>query len=461
MNLKPFLALLTPVVPAILSAFGPVYPLTENSFSNPEFVERFRGSYGFDLERNPKITTEESELFQSIAPLMQSSPQAAIQQLQTYYDAAMADPEKDPSPVVLYTIGSLYLQGGDNAKADRYYTDAIKGFPNFFRAYQNLGLSEVQQGKYEAALGNLTKALEIGGGSGTLYGLMGYCYLNLENTSAALDSYRLAMLFQPKSRDWRLGKLSCLMRIGETKEAITLLDTLIAENPSEADFWMQQANAFMGQEAYLDAAANLELVTRLGKATPQSLVLLGDLYVNEGLFALGVDTYTKALASQKLGADRLLRIVENLSFRGAPDQASRFLERLQSEYADVLSESQSLLALNLQARLALAQGRQEEAVAILQKVVSRDPLNGKALLTLGDYYRDQGDLEKAEFQYDSASKVKATEVDALVALGRLKVSQREYRSAIEYLRRAQSLEPKPYVAEYIDRLEAALRSMGS
>ena len=43
------------------------YPLSENTWSNPEFVDRFMGSYGFDTAKSPSISSEEAEVFRQVA----------------------------------------------------------------------------------------------------------------------------------------------------------------------------------------------------------------------------------------------------------------------------------------------------------------------------------------------------------------------------------------------------------
>ena len=447
---------LTAAVLCTLSAATPLlalrdpFPLSETSWDNPEFVERFVGSYGFDMALNPRITSEESELLRTIAPMMDRNRRAAISQLQ----AAMT---AESSAALDYTIGSLLLQEGDRQGALRQYETAIRKFPNFFRAYQNAGLAYVQGGEYAEALTFLTKALEIGGGNGALYGLIGFCYLQLERPSQALDAYRQALIFQPESNDWRLGKLNSLLAVGETQLATAMLDEMIRENPADADLWLMQANVFQRERNLQAALANLEYVDRLGASNAQSLNLLGDLYLGEGLGELAAEAYSDALATGDLSPARALQIVGNLANRGATAEANTFIGQIRTEGLE-MTDAQDLELMNLEARLALETGERDRAAEILGEVVRRDPLNGTALLTLGNYYRETGDLERAEFQFEAASRVPESQVRALTALARLKVTQRNYREAVELLRRAQAIEARPFIAEYIDRLEAAIRA---
>lgn len=432
------------------SASDGVYPLTENSWSNPEFKKRFLGSYGFDMEINPKITSEEAELLGAVAEFMNTDPGEAIRQLE-----AAVTPET--SGAIIYTIGSLYLQEGELDKAIDQYRDSIERFPNFFRAYQNIGYALVQQGDYVGAKPMLVEAIEIGGGNGTLYGLLGYCFLNTGDASFALDSYRQALLFQPESNDWLLGKLNSLLDTGMTQEAIGMLSDMIEKDPSNANFWMMQANAFMGESDYEKAIANLELLDRMGGNSSRSLALLGDLLLNEDLPHLAVERYKKAAGFSELGADKIIRMAEGLGARGAYSEAIELVNELASGRANI-SPNEELMVLNLKAEASIAMGRADEAAGILEEIVTQDPLNGKALLSLGDYYRSKDDLENAMIQYERASKAKGFESKGLVALARVEVTLMDYASAVSNLKRANALDPKEYLEEYIRRLETVLRS---
>lgn len=428
-----------------------VYPLTENSWSNPEFKKRFLGSYGVNTEINPKVTSEEAEVLKVAAELMESNPTQAIATLK-----AALTPET--SAAFEYTIGSLYLQSGDRSQAMDMYRQAIKKFPGFFRAYQNLGFALVQDGQYEEAKPMLIEAIEVGGGNGTLFGLLGYCFLNTGESSLSLDAYRQALLYQPNSNDWLLGKLNSLLDLGMNDEATGMLSNLIEKNPSVANFWLMQANAYMSSREYEKALANLELVSRMGEASAASLALLGDILLNEGLADIAVERYGEAIAKGGLSVSKMLSAAEGLAQRGSVAQSLELVAKVEASYGETLSPKEELALLNLKASGAIAQGDTDFASTILQEIVSKDPLNGKALILLGDLFKSKDDSENAMIQYERASKVKGFEASALISLARLEVAMRDYKSAITNLRRANALEPKAYLEDYIARLESAIKS---
>jgi len=436
------------------------FSLEETTWDNPEFVKWFTGTYAFDGQINPRINSDEQALFQEIAPLMRNNTAAAINAIQTYIDEVAADVEADPhSPALDYTLGSLFLESGNSEAAKAQYEKAIERFPTFQRAYQNLGLALVQERGFEEALPYLTKAVELGASGGTIWGLIGFSYLNTGKATQALAAYEQALLFQPESRDWRLGKLNALLEARETVRALALLREMLEEDPENMNLWLQQANAYLGLGEMMEAAASLEWVARRGGGSTQSLLLLGDLYLNEGLFPLALNAYEAVLEGGEADPERMLSTVSNLSARGAGTEATVFLQAVKATFGEALSDKQNLEALNIEAQLALADGRRDEAASLLEKIIGLDPMNGPALITLGDYYRDQGESERAALQYERAAEVEEVEVKALLALGRLHVRERDYRKALHYLNEAQRIQPQSFVADYIHQLEQVVRTL--
>ncbi|MFW6354709.1 MAG: hypothetical protein ACOC3I_10030, partial [Verrucomicrobiota bacterium] len=102
------LASLATLATVPLFALPAPYPLTENTFDNPDFVRRFVGTYGVDTAISPEMTREEADLFQTIAPLMERDPASAVAQIEAF-KTTKANAGEDYSPVLDYTLGSLAL----------------------------------------------------------------------------------------------------------------------------------------------------------------------------------------------------------------------------------------------------------------------------------------------------------------------------------------------------------------
>ncbi|MEM9158447.1 MAG: tetratricopeptide repeat protein [Verrucomicrobiota bacterium] len=429
---------------------GQTFPLSPNSWDNPEFVERFMGSYGFMTETEPTISKEESELFQSLANVIRSNPQQAIETLK-----AAITPES--SPALTYTLGNLYLQSQEMELAEKTYREAIEKFPNFARAYMNLGLVLVQNQDYEGAAPFLTKTVALGLNTDTVYGLLGLAYLNTQRYDSAIDAYRTALILNPSSADWKRGKLSALIAAGESSAAQRLLNELLVEQPANADFWKFRANTLLAQQDTERAAASLSIATLLGSTDFSVQSLLGDLYMNEGLPSLALESYQQALGTGDATADRALRMLKILTDQAKYAEADVLVKDVESALALAETDPSRIELLNFKAKIALGLNDQESAAAILEDIVKVDPLNGRALILLGEYYWKKEDLENALIQFERAEKVDDFSIEAMLNSARVYVQMRNYPKAAELLRQVQVIDPKPYIASYLTQVEAAIR----
>ncbi|MCC3861501.1 tetratricopeptide repeat protein [Pseudemcibacter aquimaris] len=167
---------------APVPAFAQLFPLSENDWDNPEFVERYLGSYGVDTELSPEISLNESTILSDLLPFIEDDIENGIFYLEPKLKA-------DSSPVLDYMLGQLYLENQQAEEAIPHYNNAIRKFPNFLRAYKNVSIAYMQLENCEGAYPNLNKVLELGQGDGLIYGMLGYCYLKDEKFSQSLSAY--------------------------------------------------------------------------------------------------------------------------------------------------------------------------------------------------------------------------------------------------------------------------------
>ena len=70
----------------------------------------------------------------------------------------------------------------------------------------------MRTGDMPAAIRALTKMIELGGGDGLTYGLLGQAYASQNDFLSAESAYRQALLLSPDSLDWKLGLTRCLFK---------------------------------------------------------------------------------------------------------------------------------------------------------------------------------------------------------------------------------------------------------
>ena len=144
--------------------------------------------------------------------------------------------------------------------------------------------------------------------------------------------------------------------------------------------------------------------------------------------------------------------------RGAADQTKQLLAVVAKLRGDQLTADESKDVLKLRARLAVAAGAGEEEARVLAEIVALDPLDGEALILLGQHSQRAGDPEKAVFYYERAASLEKFEADAKVRHAQLLVGQGKYAQALPLLRRAQALKPRDNIQLYLEQIERAAPS---
>lgn len=421
-------------------------------WSDPTFQKEFLGSFGFLAGAEPQISAEEKEALRNLIDLIKASPKAAVQALEPQIT-------KDSSAAFDFILANLYFQDGNLAKAEQYYSNAVVKHPDFRRAYKNLGLVQVQQGNFEKAIKTISKAMELGEVDGRSYGLLGYGYLTQGKYYPAEAAYRQAILMQPETSDWKVGLARCLLETNRYADAIALFDTLLLEEPDNADYWLLQGNAYLGKGESIAAAKNLEVVRRMGSADLSTLTLLGDIYMNNALPELALGAYQTATKIATASDSKpLIRAAELLSRTGNYDQSKIMIGSIREKLGETMNEETDLKLLTIEAKVARAQGDDDSAAQLLTKIVERDSLNGEAIIELANFFADQGDMAKAITRYDQAEKIEAFEREALVAHAQARVRNGQYQEALPLLRRALQLKSDSNLEDYANRVERAARS---
>ena len=254
-----------------------------------------------------------------------------------------------------------------------------------------------------------------------------------------------------------------MFKQGKYEDAASLLDVLVAAYPDKADFLLLQSHTYLGLKQPLKAAENLEAMDALGKSTMDSLFTLGDIYVAESLPDLAASAFERAVKlSPTQPATRAIRSAEVLSQRGGLMRARSLATLIRETLGDSMTDADRRRLLKLQARLAMADGSgTEESVRILAEVIELDPLDGEALMLLGQHHAREGRPDQAILQYERAARIDAFAPQAKVRIAQVFVSQARFDEALPLLREAQSMRPRDDVARYIEQIERAAKGKRS
>lgn len=431
-------------------------------WSDPKFVNLFMETYGAHPKTEPEFNTEEERLLfnEKIRPLLRENPEEAEKELVKIVDG-------DSNPLFDFYLGTIYFQKGgesnDVARAMKSYQSAVAKFDPFQRAHKNLGLSLARAERYNEAIPHLTRTIALGGADAAIYGLLGFCYLNKGHYISAEAAYKNAMLLNPEEAKWKLGVVRSMISSENYKPALKLLDELLSEAPDQESLWTLQAGVYMQMGEVAKAAVSLEVLRKLGKIDSRNLSLLGDIYMSQDAHALALPVYMQVIEKDgPQDLSRSLRAADILSKRGANEETMALLKRIREVAGSELADADDMKLLKLETKMAMAEGRGEEAITVLEEIISKNPMDGEALLMAGDYYSRNGRREEAENRYNLAAKIEEYEVQAYRQHAQALVRVQEYQDAVELLRKAQRIQPMDNVQRFLEKVEmAATRSASS
>jgi tetratricopeptide (TPR) repeat protein len=439
---------------------GPPAPSTQVSppdlsaiWGDPGFQKSFVAGYGINPELEPKISPDEIAVLELVRQLMPNDLPAA--------EALLRDSVRnDGSAILDLTLGGIQFQQERLDDALTNYRTATSKFPSFRRAYRNIGLICVRQSKIDDAIAAFNKMIELGGADAYSYGLLGFCHSGKQDYQPAEAAYRNALLLQPENVEWRLGLTRSVFKQGKYEDAASLLDVLIATFPEKPDFWMLQAHTYLGLKQPAKAAVNLEALDSIGKSSVDSLYTLGDIYLSESLPDMAFGAFARAIDKDPAQPPaRAIRCTEMLAARGGSQQAKALLGKVRSQWDASMSDTDKRKCLKLQARFAMASGAgDEETAKVLEEVIELDPLDGEALMLLGQHHSKGGRPDQAILYYERAARIDAFAAPAKVKIAQVYVSQGRFADALPLLRDAQSIRPREDVARYLEQVERASKS---
>lgn len=421
---------------------------------DPAFRRQVLAAYAPVTEVEPRVTELERAQMEKIVAAMGAPDGLAVAR-------KMLEQAATPgaSAAFDFMLGHAWFQQNEMEKAAAHYQRAIAKHPAFLRAHKQMGIVQVRAGRPEQAIPSLTRAIELGGGDGLTYGLLGFALMQTERHVSAESAYRMAALLQPDVVDWRLGLARCLFKQGRFLDAVALCEELIRIEPNRPEYRLLQANAHLGAKQPAKAAALYELIDLMGASTADSLNTLGDIHVNDGCFDLAADAYARAL--EKDSPERLARHIRNaevLAARGAHAEAERLAARIRQIGGEQLDAAAQKRLLKLAARAAAARGAAaEEQVRILDEVVALDPLDGEALILLAQHAATAGEMEKAALLFERAAAIETSEAEARLRHAQALVRAGRYAEAVPLLKRAQELRPREDVARYQEQVERMAR----
>ncbi len=402
-------------------------------------------SNSFLKEREPEMTAEEYAIYEKVVTMLTTNVDFALTMLE-----GMMNEKEPPSPAFEFILGNTYYASNQPEKAEKSYRSAVTRFPEFVRAWNNLGVLYYTTNRFAEAAPCFSKAVVLGDRDPVTFGLLGFCLEKEGDIIPAEMAYLQAISSDPGNPDWRDGLLRIYIEGKQYGRAEALLEKLIKQRPTEKRFWLTYAGVLLSQGRKTEAIVLLETSAGAGIAGPDELLLLGDLYAEQKLPVEAVAAYRKALGpAQERSEQKLIQFARVLITANKLAEAEQALAALKPE----LTPAGRLALLQCRADLAIARQHWPEARAHAQDVLKIAPLDGRALLTVGRTYAEEHDFARAMLAFESAYRVPESTYRASLELAALELRNRRYAKSVEYLEKALSIQKTETVQDYLARVK--------
>ncbi|MDQ8186334.1 tetratricopeptide repeat protein [Pelagicoccus sp. SDUM812002] len=418
-----------------------------------EFEKRFAASYGILSEKEPPLDELEVQVLEKLAPMMRVNREYA----QTLLES-MTVGDVPRSATFNYLLGNIYFENNEYFLAEEQYKTAIEKFPDFQRAWTNLGVLKLRSEDTKNALFALLRAVELGDTKPNTFGMLGYCHFRQGNYISAEVAYNRAMLSEPENLDWLEGKAEVYLQAERYTEAIRTQDELIARRPDDVDYWLAQTNAYIAAKRLDDAARNLEVLWSLGEASFQSLYLLGNLYSTLGLYGPASDAYLAAAPlAEPDNVEYLIGATKVLIQSGQLKEAKTLFNRIDLQTYSFDNDTLFLYKLSA-ADLAYHNDEIQRAITLLEEASLLNPTNGKTLVKLARLYIDTGNSERAYLLLDRAENDPEAEYLAVLTRAQLLIEEKRFSESQIYVSRALKLDSSDSIQILYQQVEDAARN---
>jgi len=388
---------------------------------------------------------EAAEAFRALRQLDpgQAAPRtalAAMLAMQGESDEAIAELEgalrlnrRDPD--VLCTLGIIHQSRADLTAAEQCFTAALRSQPAHLAARYDRAFCAMLEGRYYAALEDLSAATQVDPGFARAHIQRAVCWRRLGYPTRAIDAVRAALRDQPADFLVRYNAGTLLLREGLTEQAIKELERAHELDSQDVDAILNLGVAVHTTELTHQALDHFRLATRLNPrhalARYNSAVIytmldsLGEaeaeLHVLLDLYPDFPEAYNE-IGVVFLRQDRLLEAAGQ--FRAAADAMPR----------SAVSRCNLALVYFRQGDFAASGEQARFAVALDPKLAAAREIAGRVAMELKD-------LPDAIAQFTALTKLEPSNPDAHANLGLAYYRDDRLNEAIECYRRVLIFSP--------------------
>jgi len=313
------------------------------------------------------------------------------------------------SPGGIFLGGQVADQANDYEMAERMFTAIKETYPDPAKLGYAFALAQYHANRIRESEDAVAKVLQAGHHTADIYNLLGWCSFKQGKTREAVAALDEAIALDPGREANYLDVGMILTEARRYEGAFVAAQKALEVAPDSYRAYRLKGNVENKLDRLKDAERSYGRAVELNPADEQSILGLASAQLNEGKIQEAEATFDKGI--QRLPDDALLYQAYGsmlLWLQGAiePTTEARAVSLLRT--AIRLDGTQAVAHYQL-GRLALRQGRTEEALQELENAARLDPKSSRVHYVLVTAYRKLGRPRDAEKELAAYQNLKAEE----------------------------------------------------
>jgi len=369
--------------------------------------------------------------------LAQNKPRQSILILE-----GIATDKLHKSPLLLMTLGSSYIQQGDNKKGIELLTKAQSLAPDNQDISKRLIAVQFNTGDFNDAINELEQLAAQQNSDGQIQTnyLLVISYIKQKDYQSANN--KIQQLLQQSPDDSKLLNLKALVAQlqGNSAEAINQYNNIIKKDPQDIPAHMGLARVYALQADWTEAQKNFQQVIKIKPKTLKAHLGLAAIAEKQGHADIAEQHFLDALELSKDNISSTLTIAGLLSqwyeLKNQPEKVLSLAEKLDQQHANNTAIRSFL------ARAQLLNKQQERSERTLKSIITFDKKDIKHRILLARIIAQDSDrLAEALPLVDDALAIEADNFALYTFKSHLLVRQGKYSAAINVAKEMQEKFP--------------------
>ena len=301
--------------------------------------------------------------------------------------------------------------------------------------YYNRGDTFFDLGKFEDAIQDYNKAIDLNPNNASYYYNRGTTFANLEKFEDAIQDYNKAIDLNPNDESVYYNRGVAFIYLNEYEKAIENLSKAIDLNPNKDSTYYNRGIAFTNLSDSEKAIKDFNKAIDLNSNNASYYNNRGTLYINQGNYDEAVKDFSKAIDLNPIftfGYSNLGNLYNNLNkYEKAIKNLSKAID-LDPNFSD---------AYNIRGVSYVNQKKFSEAIKDFSKAIDLNPNDKEYYYNLGNLYNNLNEYEKAIENLSKAIDLDPNFSDAYNIRGVSYVNQKKFSEAIKDFSKAIDLNP--------------------